>query len=104
MNPLKLGGSVRGTDLSPSVSSPPASCSQAFNDALLMLNAPHVLLQKHFRSDPNYANYLDAFVFASRSATTGRLLQFKEHPMHREGFEAYNYRTYRVRGDAEISQ
>ncbi len=45
---------------------PVAPSSKAFNDALLVLNAPHVLLQKYFRNDPNYVHYLDAFMFANR--------------------------------------
>ena len=69
---------------------------QAFNDALLMLNAPHVLLQKYFKSDPCYLHLLDDFMFAARSAATGRLLQFEAHPVQAHGLETYTYKTYRV--------
>ncbi len=62
-----------------------------------MLNAPHVLLQKYFKSDPCYLHLLDDFMFAARSAATGRLLQFEAHPVQAHGLETYTYKTYRVR-------
>jgi len=69
---------------------------EAFNDALLLLNAPHILLQTYFRNDPNYARYQDSYSYASRSGTIGRLLRLENHPVQEEGFEGYTYKNYQA--------
>ena len=48
---------------------------KAFNDAVLLQNGFHVLLQNHFHKDPKYSFYMDAFMFAIRSITVGRMLR-----------------------------